>query len=192
MKRPIAHRALAGLAFALLALAGCKDRTGEAAAAASTPSATALCLERRPEPLLRQPRGPARDEARPHAMGGSICRDPSEGIDALRQRPAHGLCVGRVEFVLGRVRPEGAGRSTAVRVPAAGCRKFMRAWVHQAWQMHQDGLDLFAHWVPMARQRGLSPFLSVRMNDLHNVEDEKHSLHSTFWKSNPQFRRRPI
>ena len=42
MKRPIAHRALAGLAFALLALAGCKDRTGEAAAAASTPITPSL------------------------------------------------------------------------------------------------------------------------------------------------------
>ncbi|PZQ28380.1 MAG: beta-hexosaminidase, partial [Stenotrophomonas acidaminiphila] len=42
MKRPIAHRALAGLAFALLALAGCKDRSGEAAAAASTPITPSL------------------------------------------------------------------------------------------------------------------------------------------------------
>jgi len=36
MKRPIAHRALAGLAFTLLALAGCKKPSGDTAADAAT------------------------------------------------------------------------------------------------------------------------------------------------------------
>jgi hypothetical protein len=70
-------------------------------------------------------------------------------------------------------------------------RAFARKWVHTAWQMQQDGLDHFRTWIRRARQRGLSPWLSIRMNDLHNVDDEKHYLHSDFWRRNPQLRRIP-
>ncbi|MBL8231482.1 MAG: hypothetical protein JNL98_23505 [Bryobacterales bacterium] len=70
-------------------------------------------------------------------------------------------------------------------------RAFARKWVHTAWQMQQDGLDHFKIWLRRARQKGLSAWLSIRMNDLHNVDDEKHYLHSDFWKQNPQLRRVP-
>ncbi len=70
-------------------------------------------------------------------------------------------------------------------------RKASRAWVHTAWQMNQDGLDPFRIWIRRAREKGLSPWISVRMNDLHNVDDERHMLHSEFWKAHPEFRRIP-
>lgn len=64
-------------------------------------------------------------------------------------------------------------------------------WIRCAWQMDQDGLDLYRIWIPEIRRRGMSPWVSMRMNDLHNVEDEEHPLHTTFWKANPQLRRVP-
>ena len=70
-------------------------------------------------------------------------------------------------------------------------RKFARAWVHTAWQMQQDGLDHFKIWTKRARAKGLSPWLSIRMNDLHNVDDERHYLHSDFWRAHPELRRVP-
>lgn len=71
---------------------------------------------------------------------------------------------------------------------AAGQKAFRR-WVQAAWQMQQDGLDHIDIWLKRARQKGLSPWLSMRMNDLHNVEDERHPLHSEFWKKHPEYRR---
>lgn len=70
-------------------------------------------------------------------------------------------------------------------------RASARRWVHAAWQMQQDGLDHLAIWIERARQKGISPWLSVRMNDLHNVDDEQHYLHSDFWRAHPEFRRVP-
>jgi hypothetical protein len=69
--------------------------------------------------------------------------------------------------------------------------KFARAWVHQAWQMHQDGIDPYRLWLERARRHGIGAWISVRMNDLHNVDDERHYLHSEFWKSHPELRRVP-
>lgn len=70
-------------------------------------------------------------------------------------------------------------------------RKAFRRWTHAAWQMQQDGLDHIALWLARARQKGLSPWLTMRMNDLHNVEDERHPLHAEFWKKHPEYRRVP-
>lgn len=70
-------------------------------------------------------------------------------------------------------------------------KAFARKWVHTAWQMQQDGLDHFRIWIDRARAKGLSPWLSIRMNDLHNVDDEQHYLHSDFWRAHPEFRRIP-
>lgn len=87
--------------------------------------------------------------------------------------------------------PKGPDDQPLFASAAPAERAFARKWVHTAWQMHQDGLDHFRIWIRRARQKGLSPWLSIRMNDLHNVDDEKHYLHSDFWRQNPQFRRIP-
>jgi hypothetical protein len=68
-------------------------------------------------------------------------------------------------------------------------RKTARNWIHTAWQLAQDGIDVYARWIARARKLGLSPWLSTRMNDLHNVDDERAYIHSEFWRENPQFRR---
>ena len=68
-------------------------------------------------------------------------------------------------------------------------RKAFRRWIHAAWLMDRDGVDHLAIWIARARAKGLSPWLSMRMNDLHNVEDERHPLHGEFWKKHPEYRR---
>ena len=69
--------------------------------------------------------------------------------------------------------------------------KFARAWVHLAWQLYQDGIDPYRLWLERARRHRIGAWVSVRMNDLHNVDDERHYLHSEFWKSHPELRRVP-
>jgi hypothetical protein len=69
----------------------------------------------------------------------------------------------------------------------AGARK----WVHTAWQLHDRGIDAYALWIRRAREKKLSPWIGMRMNDLHNVDDPQSYMHSTFWREHPEFRRIP-
>lgn len=68
-------------------------------------------------------------------------------------------------------------------------RKGPYHFVYNAWKLDHDGIDVYARWIKRARQRGIAPWLSMRMNDIHNVDDANNYLHSDFWKQNPQFRR---
>ncbi len=70
-------------------------------------------------------------------------------------------------------------------------RKSARGWIHTAWLLHHKGIDVYARWIARARKLGLSPWLSTRMNDVHNADDEHAYLHSEFWRENPQLRRVP-
>jgi hypothetical protein len=70
-------------------------------------------------------------------------------------------------------------------------RQGARNWIHTAWQLHRDGIDIYDCWIRRARQQGLSPWISVRMNDVHNVNDERSFIHSEFWRQNPLYRRVP-
>jgi hypothetical protein len=66
-----------------------------------------------------------------------------------------------------------------------------RGWVHTAWQLWHDGIDPYAVWMARAREHGISPWLTMRMNDLHGVDDERCFMHSEFWRSRPDLRRVP-
>ena len=66
-----------------------------------------------------------------------------------------------------------------------------RKWIHAAWALDQAGIDVYARWIARARLHGISAWLSMRMNDVHNVDDERSYMHSRFWREHPQFRRVP-
>jgi hypothetical protein len=70
-------------------------------------------------------------------------------------------------------------------------RAGVRGWIHTAWQLHHDDIDIYARWIARCRQKGIAPWLSMRMNDVHNVNDERSFIHSEFWRDNPQLRRVP-
>lgn len=70
-------------------------------------------------------------------------------------------------------------------------RKSARRWIHTAWQLHRDGIDVYQLWISRCRERRISPWLSMRMNDVHNVDDERCYIHSEFWRSRPDLRRVP-
>ena len=66
-----------------------------------------------------------------------------------------------------------------------------RPWhtVYNAWKLDHDGIDLYKCWISRARKQGISPWLSMRMNDVHYAYDVDNYIHSDFWRQNPQFRR---
>lgn len=65
------------------------------------------------------------------------------------------------------------------------------------WQLgvkaiHDAGIDMYAIWADEARRRSLSPWLSIRMNDVHCADDPDSGMHSSFWLDHPELRRVPF
>lgn len=64
-------------------------------------------------------------------------------------------------------------------------------WIINAKLLHDRGIDLYAHWIDAARAADISPWLSMRMNDVHFTEHLDHCIHNSFWKSHPEYWRVP-
>ena len=64
-------------------------------------------------------------------------------------------------------------------------------WPQNAKRLHEAGLDPYQVWIERCREKGLSPWLSMRMNDIHSVNEPANYMHSTFWRRHPEFWRVP-
>lgn len=64
-------------------------------------------------------------------------------------------------------------------------------WPKHARRLHEAGLDPYSIWIQRARAKGISPWLSMRMNDIHSVDVPEHFMHSDFWRKHPELRRLP-
>lgn len=60
-------------------------------------------------------------------------------------------------------------------------------WARRACLLHERGLDPYSIWMERSRERGISPWISVRMNDVHNAPDRSNYMHSEFWRHHPEF-----
>ncbi len=60
-------------------------------------------------------------------------------------------------------------------------------WPRRYYELHRLGIDdAFALLIPRCRERGISPWVSLRMNDMHYHDDPFRM--NPFWNDNPQFR----
>lgn len=57
--------------------------------------------------------------------------------------------------------------------------------------LHERGLDPYTVWIARCREKGISPWLSMRMNDIHSVDEPNSFMHSSFWREHPEFWRVP-
>lgn len=69
-------------------------------------------------------------------------------------------------------------------------------WEQTSWSrtlktLHEKGIDPYRVWAKRCREKGISPWLSMRMNDVHFVTDPAYGGHSKFWREHPQFWRVP-
>lgn len=67
----------------------------------------------------------------------------------------------------------------------------MRSWVDHARILHERGIDPFVVWISRCHAKGISPWLSMRMNDSHYTDQPDHWVHGTFWREHPELRRVP-
>ena len=56
--------------------------------------------------------------------------------------------------------------------------------------LHENGVDWVQVMVDCCREQGVSPWLSMRMNDIHNIGDGYTWSNSKFWLDHPEFRRK--
>jgi hypothetical protein len=70
-------------------------------------------------------------------------------------------------------------------------RQHIRNWIHAVWLLNHEGIDPYARWLARCRKDGIKPWLSLRMNDVHFVDNPDHPIHSRFWKEHPEYRRDP-
>ncbi len=56
-------------------------------------------------------------------------------------------------------------------------------YIEIAYDLMNQGLDLYQIWFERSWEVGIEPWVSIRMNDIHNSDDPDHYLHSAFTKS---------
>lgn len=64
-------------------------------------------------------------------------------------------------------------------------------WPLNAKRLDAAGLDPYAIWIARCRHHGISPWVSMRMNDVHVADEPDSFLHSEFWRQHPELRRLP-
>ena len=64
-------------------------------------------------------------------------------------------------------------------------------WAPTAKWLHDHGVDPYAIWTKRAREKGVSPWLTMRMNDIHGVDDPSWPSLSTLWREHPECRCEP-
>ena len=64
-------------------------------------------------------------------------------------------------------------------------------WPQNAKRLFEAGLGPYQVWIGRCREKGISPWLSMRMNDIHSVNEPKNFMHSSFWRKHPEFWRVP-
>ena len=61
-------------------------------------------------------------------------------------------------------------------------------WAVNCKLLYDRGIDPYAVWIARFREKGVSPWLSMRMNDVHGTLTDSDPMASTFWKEHPEFR----
>lgn len=63
------------------------------------------------------------------------------------------------------------------------------SWFYAVKDLADKGIDLYTEWINLLREINISPWMSMRMNDVHNAQDIDHPMHSRFYKENLNYRR---
>ncbi len=65
-------------------------------------------------------------------------------------------------------------------------RKQFRKLIHNMLEVHRQGVDYPARIIQRCRHHGISPWISLRMNDVHCNDNLAHPFHGALWRK-PEF-----
>ena len=68
-------------------------------------------------------------------------------------------------------------------------RKGYRKRIHKMLGYHRQGVDYPERVIQRCRLHGISPWISIRMNDVHENRNLDHPFHSDFWRKPEYFRK---
>ena len=68
-------------------------------------------------------------------------------------------------------------------------RKRFRNLIHNMLEVHRQGVDYPARIIQRCRHHGISPWISLRMNDVHENHNLDHPFHSDLWRKPEYFRK---
>ncbi len=55
----------------------------------------------------------------------------------------------------------------------------------------ESGIDVYEVWIDLLRRHQISPWISIRMNDVHDAHNENSHMHCDLWREHPEFRVAP-
>ena len=58
-------------------------------------------------------------------------------------------------------------------------------------ELRDTGVNPYRIWAAKCREKGVSPWFSMRMNDIHDVHNPAYGGLSRFWRDHPEYRRVP-
>ena len=64
-------------------------------------------------------------------------------------------------------------------------------WAKHAKLLFDKGIDPYEVWIRQCRKRGISPWLSPRMNDCHNADQQSPFRSTTFWREHDELHCEP-
>ncbi len=70
-------------------------------------------------------------------------------------------------------------------------REGYRRWPHNLQVLLNAGIDPMQRMIDRCRKRQISPWVSLRMNDVHDAHLLDSPLHSRFWRNHPEYWRYP-
>lgn len=71
-------------------------------------------------------------------------------------------------------------------------RQGYRNWAHNLKVLLEAGVDPNGRMIDRCREKGISPWVSIRMNDIHDAPLLKSPQHSRFWMEHPEYWRRHV
>lgn len=85
--------------------------------------------------------------------------------------------------------PIWAGLDEPAREDTAMCADGTRdRWAVNCKLLQEKGIDPYAVWIRRCREKGVSPWLSLRMNDIHYVEITNYFRNTTFYRTRTDLR----
>ena len=60
-------------------------------------------------------------------------------------------------------------------------------WLYNAALLNKRGIDPYEVLLNRCREKNISPWVSIRMNDVHNNSDSSYWIHSKFWREHPEY-----
>ena len=67
--------------------------------------------------------------------------------------------------------------------------QIFRIWSGAVKLLIDNGIDVYSEWIKILREINISPWMSMRMNDVHNADHTDDPMHSLFYKNHLDYRR---